>query len=290
MKKLIYLIIVSILLLITGCTAKEVINEKEAQRFNKDKSSTIIHKSENILKDRYESPKGFERISVEENSFGEFLRNSELKPYGEKVKYYNGKTKPSNGIYNSVLNVDIGDRDLHQCADAIMLLKAEYLYKNRRYDEINFNFVNGFKAEYSKWLEGYRINISDNETSWYKQEEYDDSYENFRKFMDIVFAYSSTLSLEKESEYVDIEDIQIGDIFIVGGSPGHAVIVMDMAENKNTNEKVFMLAQSYMPAQETQILINPNDKYLSPWYSTNYGNKLKTPEWTFEKGTLKRIL
>lgn len=28
-----------------------------------------------------------------------------------------------------------------------------------------------------------------------------------------------------------------------------------------------MLAQSYMPAQQTQILINPSDKELGVWYS-----------------------
>ena len=107
--------------------------------------------------------------------------------------------------------------------------------------------------------------------------------------MDLVFAYSSTLSLEKELKSVDINDMQIGDVFIKGGSPGHCVIVVDMAQNKSTGEKVFMLAQSYMPAQQTQLLINPNDKNLSPWYSLDFGDTLNTPEWTFTKDQLKRF-
>lgn len=192
-------------------------------------------------------------------------------------------------MYDSVLKVDIGGKDLHQCADAIMLLKAEYLYKNKRYNEISFHFVNEFEAKYINWVQGYKIKVNNNETTWYKQGEYDDSYENFRKYMNMVFVYSGTISLDKESQEVDINDMKIGDIFIVGGSPGHAVIVMDVAENKETGEKVFMLAQSYMPAQETQILINPNDKKLSPWYSLQFEDKLKTPEWNFEKTNLKSI-
>ena len=48
-----------------------------------------------------------------------------------------------------------------------------------------------------------------------------------------------------------------------------------------------MIAQSYMPAQETQILKNKNDDKLSPWYSANIEDKLYTPEWTFEVGHLK---
>lgn len=282
--------ILSLTLLMSGCNTKEVNNENLLQAIKQDKQNIVIHKNENILQNRYEPPKRFVRVKVEENSFGEFLRNSELKPYSEKVKYYNGKTKPSQGIYDSVLKVDIGDKDLHQCADAIMLLKAEYLYKNKKYDEISFNFVNGFEAKYINWVKGYKIKVSNNKATWHKQGEYDDSYENFRKYMDMVFAYSGTLSLEKEAKEVDINDMKIGDIFIVGGSPGHAAIVMDMAENKKTGEKVFMLAQSYMPAQETQILINPNDEKLSPWYSLQFEDKLKTPEWNFEKTNLKSII
>jgi hypothetical protein len=48
-----------------------------------------------------------------------------------------------------------------------------------------------------------------------------------------------------------------------------------------------MLAQSYMPAQDIQILKNPNDSDISPWYSANFVDKLLTPEWTFDTGDLK---
>jgi hypothetical protein len=47
-----------------------------------------------------------------------------------------------------------------------------------------------------------------------------------------------------------------------------------------------MLAQSYMPAQETQILKNENDE-ISPWYNIKVFDKLYTPEWTFDFGQLK---
>ncbi len=34
---------------------------------------------------------------------------------------------------------------------------------------------------------------------------------------------------------------------------------------------------------------NPNDDGISPWYSTDFGEILKTPEWTFKKVDLKRF-
>lgn len=169
-----------------------------------------------------------------------------------------------------------------------MLLGAEYLYSLEEYDKISFNFVSGFKAEYKKWMEGYRIKVEGNNVSYYKAAEPSNTYESFRKYMNMVFAYSGTLSLEKELSAVDINDMQVGDVFIIGGSPGHAVIVVDIAVN-DLDEKVFLLAQSYMPAQQTQILINPMDEDISPWYSLEGKDKLRTPEWTFELDTLKRF-
>ncbi|MNY79577.1 hypothetical protein D3C86_2202640 [compost metagenome] len=62
-------------------------------------------------------------------------------------------------------------------------------------------------------------------------------------------------------------------------------MVMDMAIN-NVGEKRFLLAQSYMPAQNIHILKNPNSS--NPWYSNKIITELKTPEWVFKKGDLYR--
>ncbi|NLB17691.1 MAG: DUF4846 domain-containing protein, partial [Syntrophomonadaceae bacterium] len=247
----------------------------------------LLNEESRTIADRYGTPEGFVRIKAEDGSFGSFLQNHELRPYGAKALYYDGREKRADGVYDSVFDVEIGDRDLHQCADAIMLLRAGYLYSIGAYDQISFHFVSGFQAEYKKWMEGYRIEVEGNEASYYKTDNVSNTYETFRKFMDMVFAYSGTLSLEKELKEVSVDDIQIGDVFIVGGSPGHAIIVVDMAANE-AGEKLFMLAQSYMPAQQTHLLINPNQDSISPWYSLKDQDKLITPQWTFELDTLKR--
>ena len=95
-------------------------------------------------------------------------------------------------------------------------------------------------------------------------------------------------SLSKQLKpVIDFSDITPGDVLIRGGFPGHAVIVMDVAENIK-GEKIFMLAQSYMPAQDIHILVNPADENLSPWYKVNDGMKIVTPEYLFYKNELKR--
>ncbi|NLC66063.1 MAG: DUF4846 domain-containing protein [Clostridium sp.] len=287
------LVIISLALFSVSCTksAENIFQENNNLGITEEAEANdySINKDGSTIKNRYPAPKGYLRVDTPENSFAEFLRNQKLKPYGDKALFHNGKKKNDSGIYDSVFDVDIGDRDLHQCADAVMLLRAEYLYTNELYDQISFNFVSGFKAEYIKWMEGYRINVDGNNVNYFKNAAPSTSYESFRKYMDMVMAYASTLSLEKELTSVeDVADIEIGDVFIVGGSPGHAVIVVDMAANKDS-DKIFLLAQSYMPAQQTQILISPLDEEISPWYSLKNKDRLITPEWNFDLDTLKRF-
>jgi len=116
------------------------------------------------------------------------------------------------------------------------------------------------------------------------------SYKDFRNYLTQIFMYAGSASLSEEMQPVpDIREMQTGDVFIQGGFPGHAVIVVDMAEQQRSGEKLFLLAQSFMPAQDVHILINPNDERLNPWYSIDFGDTLQTPEWTFTKKDLKRF-
>lgn len=140
--------------------------------------------------------------------------------------------------------------------------------------------------------EGSRIKVNGNQVQWYASGKGTDySYKTFRNYLDMVFMYAGTASLSKELQTVAYTSLQPGDVFIKGGSPGHAVIVIDVAVHPATKKKVFLLAQSYMPAQQIHILINPVSRSLSPWYElteTDSG-KLYTPEWIFEKKDLKRF-
>ena len=254
-----------------------------------EKKHEVINSNGQTLQTRILPPAGFQRTKSHDNSFTEYLRQLPLKPHNSEVKLYNGSTKPNYDVYTAVVDLEIGNKDLHQCADAVMRLRAEYLWRQKRYDKIHFNFTNGFRVDYAEWMKGKRIEVQGNSTYWTQAGYPSNTYNDFWKYMEIIFSYAGTRSLSKELKPVDINDLQIGDIFIQGGTPGHAIIVVDMAVDTTTEKKIFLLAQSYMPAQETQILTNPNDKRISPWYSTGFGQELVTPEWTFGKIDLKRF-
>jgi len=235
---------------------------------------------------RFKPPKGFRRKPVPENSFANYLRKLPLKTPGSKVKYFDGRVK-ENVVHAAVVDLKIGDKDLHQCADAIMRLKAEHHWFQKDFDKIHFNFTNGFKVEYNEWRKGRSMIVEGNKTYWDKRSEPKEGYNNFWDYLELIFTYSGTMSLELETNALAIDKLEIGDIFIQGGSPGHAVIVVDMAINEK-NKKVFLLAQSYMPAQELHILVNSNNE-LSPWYNVPSSDLLITPEWEFKTKDLRRF-
>ena len=249
---------------------------------------SLIYERGNTVQERIKVPEGYERIEVEEGSYSQYLRNLPLKPHGSKIKLYNGEIK-NKDVHIAVLDIDIGDRDLQQCADAVIRLRAEYLYSRGLYKEIHFDFTNGFKADYSAWMNGSRIVVEGNKVYWAKKAGYSNEYSSFRKYLDMVFAYAGTLSLSKEMKKITLEEMQIGDVFIKGGGPGHAVIILDMAESKSTGEKLFIVAQSYMPAQDIHILKNLQNEEISPWYPVDFGETLSTPEWQFNKDQLMRF-
>ena len=124
--------------------------------------------------------------------------------------------------------------------------------------------------------------------TWSRGAGADAGYASFRRYMDTVFAWAGTHSLEREMASVPLAGLQAGDLFIRGGSPGHAVMVADVAENKATGEARFLLLQSYMPAQDIHLLKNPRDPEDGPWYPLAFEGHLMTPEWIFPRDSLRR--
>ena len=139
---------------------------------------------------RFPVPEGYKRLNVNTGSFEAYLRALPLKPEGSKIGVFNGTKLEGSTIHAAVVDLPIGNEDLHQCADAIMRLRAEYFWSQKRYKEIHFNFTNGMRVDYSKWRQGYRMNVVGNKTSWQLKEKSSDSYESFWEYMELIFMLS----------------------------------------------------------------------------------------------------
>lgn len=212
------------------------------------------------IQGRFAAPAGTERVSVAPRSFAAWLRELPLLPIGSPVLLYDGQQKPRQDVHAAVTSLDVPKRDLQQCADAVMRLRAEYLLALGKPQQIRFHPDPG-KPRVLAFAGGSRA--------------------DFMSYMLRVFSAAGSASLQAELPKVDASTpLQPGDILIQGGYPGHAILVLDVAAGGG--RRLLLLGQSYMPAQQFHVLKNTQDPALSPWFDearldTKPG--LFTPEW-----------
>lgn len=235
------------------------------------------------LKARFSPPAGYTRVPVKPGSFGAFLRGMPLKPDGAPVLLHSGKEKWTQSLHAAVIDYDVGKRDLQQCADAVMRMRAEYLWAANRKDEVCFKFTSGHPYPWAKAKRGYRAKVSGNKVDFVQSAKPSSTRAAFRAYLDRVYTYAGTASLTRELKRVQSGPVEPGDVYIQPGFPGHAVLVVDVAQN-GKGERVALLAQSYMPAQSIHVLQNQR----GPWFFVDRG-ELRTPEWRFEPGALHRF-
>jgi hypothetical protein len=232
-------------------------------------------------------PAGYARTKEPEGSFGDWLRRLPVRPRGTPVRLFDGRLKANQTAQARVIDIDVGNKDHQQCADAVIRLRAEYLYASGKGPLICFRATNGTALRWSDWAAGARPRVAGNKILWRKTAADDPSWPSFRRFLDFVFVYAGTYSLARELIPVaPNEPIRPGDVFIQGGFPGHAVMVVDVAENPK-GRQLFLLAQSYMPAQDIHVL--RGTKQDDPWYRFPVGEILETPEWTFSPARRMRF-
>jgi len=157
-----------------------------------------------------------------------------------------------------------------------MRLRAEFLYSLGDIEHIDFYTVGGLRLNFGEWARGKRFRMTAGRLAGYTAEVArlygrgqgegngpargnwcgtgNVSAITWRRYSLIA----APLPGEAAPPVAHSTDMQIGDVLIRGGSPGHAMLVVDMAEDR-TGHKIYMLAQSYMPARDIHIVKNTYD-------------------------------
>jgi hypothetical protein len=233
------------------------------------------------------APPGYQRTPAGNNSFAGWLRAIPLKK-DRTVYLYNGAPKRNQTAQFAVLDISTGDKDLQQCADAVMRLRAEFLYSIGEFKQIDFLTAQGLHLNFGEWTGGKRFRLAGDHLVAYAADPAPAARrKSFDAYLETVFGWCGTLSLERQLDPVPRPAVaHIGDVLIKGGSPGHAMLVVDMVEDR-TGRRLYLLAQSYMPAQDIHVVKNIYDAALSPWFRLEDA-PVYTPEWTFFPGQIRR--
>lgn len=239
------------------------------------------------------APPGFARPPLAACGYCQWLRGLPLQPEGAPVRLFDGRLKPSQAAAHAVIDLDVGGRDLQQCADVAIRLWAEYLWASGQADRLELRLTNGMAVPWRRWRLGWRVAVKGGRhTEWVRKAAAGGSRRAFSAYLRFLMGYAGTASLARDLSRPDLADLRPGDLLVQGGSPGHAVVVLDLVESPG-GERLVLLGQSYMPAQDLHLLRNLGDAARSPWFpvgSLSLPGGLQTPEWgPFGASDLRRF-
>jgi len=113
------------------------------------------------------------------------------------------------------------------------------------------------------------------------------AHEDFRKYLSAVFMFANTGSLAVQATPTPVASLAPGDFVVMPGSPGHAVLVLDVVTSPDGKKRA-LLGQGFMPAQSFHVL--RAGEGVSPWYAIDPAASLDTPFWKpFPWSSLRRF-
>lgn len=291
MRKSIILIatILSVFFLIrTNSKGKQITNHLKGIVKNTISKPSYINKSGDSISTRVRVPEGFKRVTYPKGSFEEYLRNYKLKKYGTPIINFDGSEYFAQHWHDAILEIPVPKNGLQQCADALMRIRAEYLWNKNLQHKIGFKFTSGHYCSWKQYAEGYRPKINGSKVKFLKTTNANYSKSNFYNYLNLIFTYAGTASLHAELPKVKIKDLKIGDMLIQPGFPGHIEIIADEIMN-DKGEKMYLLVQGNTPAQNVCLLKNFEDLDISPWYRFAENEPVYTPSYYFDKPVFIRF-
>lgn len=207
-------------------------------------------------------PPGATRVTSD--AFGAWLRTLPLAPAGTPVTSYAGDVIDMPAA--RVVDLPLVPGDLQQCADSLLRLRATW--ERESGGAPAFHYTSGFVSRWSDWAAGARPRVRGNTVTLQKgAAKADSSGAAFSAWLTDLFMYAGTRSLPMDSTADTHPDP--GDLLDAPGSPGHAVLLLDVA-TRGTQTWV-LVGQGYMPAMSFHVVAGPD----AGWYPVS-GDTLPT--------------
>ena len=170
-----------------------------------------------------------------------------------------------------VVDMPLVPGDLQQCADSAIRLRAEWLRETG--GALSFHATSGDPMPYARFQAGERPIDRGGRVAWVQGG--DGSFEGW---LAAVFMYAGTRSLGLDT--VAADSPRAGDLVVVPGGPGHAVVLLDVA--RGGEALLVLVGEGYMPAQDFHVELGP----VEGWWPWEGGVRL--PHWEMPAEGLRR--
>jgi hypothetical protein len=223
------------------------------------------------VRERFAPPAGFVSDVAGAGSFGAYLQALPLLPSGTPVRTFSGALAYAPWA-QAVVDLSVGTRDLQQCADSAIRLRAEWLRASSS-SSTNpvrpvFHATSGDPIPYARYVAGERAFAQKNRLGWRPGARAGDDDEVWAAWLETVFLYAGSLSLAKDTTPLT-GPIAAGDLLVLGGSPGHVLVILDVARADDGREQ-WLIGQGFMPAQSFHVI---------GWYAPDADGTLTVPSW-----------
>lgn len=194
-------------------------------------------------------------VRIPTDAWGEWLRALPLYEPGRAVLSYDGRAMAIAAA--RVVDIPVGSRDLQQCADSALRLRATW--ERSIGQSPAFHYTSGNVSSWSGWAAGTRPRVSGNDVGFIQHAAAPDGSDRaFEAWLMDLFTYAGTRSLPMDTTSVTTP--APGDVVVAPGSPGHAVVILDVASD---GAHTWVLAgQGFMPAMDFHVLPGP----VASWF------------------------
>lgn len=203
---------------------------------------------ENVIVAAFPAP--YDAVRAHADAFGTWLRTLPLRPPGSPVHTYTGDIVAMPAA--RVVDLPVAGEPNLQCADSALRLRATWERSVGRFPE--FHYTSGDLSRWADWARGMRPRVRGREVTWLLGRAPDSSEGAFQAWLRDLYVYAGSYSLILDT--IAVTQPEPGDLLVAPGSPGHVVVLLDVARNLDTT---WVLAgQGYMPAMEFHVVAGPD--------------------------------
>lgn len=241
------------------------------------------------LSARFDPPAGFTREPVDAGGFAAWLRGLPVRTDRVDVRAYDGRRlwRPSAAI----IALDVGTRDLQQCADTAIRLHAEYLWHRGEAHKAAYHFTSGDRSSWRDWRRGERFKVQGSKVTRVRGAGRANTHRNYRTWLTHTFRYAGTASLRHDARRLGDRPWAAGDVLVHPGGPGHAVMLLDVARHPD-GRRAALIGQGFMPAEDLHVLEFDSPRVLDGvWFllPDKAHDAVLTPSWPQAFGRAQAI-